>query len=111
MLEFRDGRLRRVKTAGYGFAAPGDRDCRAAELVAGLSKYRLLEMCGEPAQIDSFIVLRPSGPVGAARYRPNIVVPTLRETWLYNFGSRRLLRELTLENGIVVSVDTGGRGF
>jgi len=34
-----------------------------------------------------------------------------REKWVFNFGGNRLLREVTLENAIVVDSDTLERGF
>lgn len=112
MLEFHDGRLRRISSADYGFNPPGPRACQPSDVIAGISKYHLLEMCGEPAQSNSLMVY--ANPNGAARspyYRSNSLVPVLREFWVYNFGPRSLLRRITLENGIVVNVDTHGRGF
>lgn len=116
ILEFRAGRLQRIDSAEYGFPTPGPRSCRPAQLVTGISKYRLLEMCGQPVQVNSFVVFgnprRGVDSFGRAPfYQPDFLVPVLRESWVYNFGSRRLLREVTLENGIVVEVDTEGRGF
>jgi len=120
ILEFREGVLERIDSADYGFPTPGPRDCQASDLVEGLSKYRLLELCGEPNQANSLVVFsnrdrsrnRSGNNFGRSPlYQTNFLVPVLRETWIYNFGRQRLLREVTLENGIVVEVDTEGRGF
>lgn len=117
ILEFRDGKLRHIESATYGFPTPGPRSCKAPDLVQGISKYRLLEYCGEPAQINSLMVFSNRTPNSRNRfgrsplYQTNALVPVLREFWVYNFGPRRLLRKVTLENGIVVEVDTEGRGF
>lgn len=106
MLHFREGRLFAVEPDGYGFAVPGPRDCGPNEIAPGMSKYRLLEFCGEPAQRESVILYRPLPPVSFARF-----TPVRRETWVYNFGRSRFLREVTLENGVVTDVAVGDRGY
>ncbi|MES1945597.1 hypothetical protein PC39_15819 [Salinisphaera sp. PC39] len=106
ILRFRNGRLQSVGNDGYGFAVPGPRDCEPNRIVPGMSKYRLLETCGEPMQRDAIVLNRP------LRHRPGgYFVTVRREKWLYNFGSSRLQREVTLENGVVTDVTTGERGF
>ncbi len=116
ILEFREGVLERIDSANYGFPTPGPRRCQPADLVEGLSKYRLLELCVDPDQANSSVVFsnrnrNRNGFGGSPLYQPNFLVPVLREFWVYNFGRRRLLRKVILENGIVVEVDTEGRGF
>lgn len=112
VLEFRDGRLRRINSADYGFNLPGQGACKPIDIVQGISKYHLLEKCGEPAQVNSLVVYaNPNGAAGSRHYQSSYLVPVLREFWIYNFGPRSLLRRITLENGIVVNVNTHGRGF
>lgn len=106
ILRFRGGRLQRVDTDGYGFAAPGPGQCTPNDIVTGMSKYRLLAACGEPVQRDRVFVQRPLHDPLGQRY-----VPVRRETWLYNFGPSRLVREVTLENGFVTRVTTGDHGY
>ncbi|AWN17316.1 DUF2845 domain-containing protein [Salinisphaera sp. LB1] len=112
---FRDGRVISIATAGYGFRAgslPPNGHCNPASIVSGLSKYALLEACGEPVQ-------RSGGYVNSTRYDDgthrlflrHAAHPVYRERWIYNFGSDRLMREVTLENARVVSVQTLERGF
>lgn len=112
VLKFREGTLQRIDSAGYGFATPGPRRCGPTDIVAGISKYRLLQMCGEPEQSESLVVLSGRHRQGGSEFfRRDILVPVLREHWLYNFGTSRLLRDVTLENGVVVDIDTKGRGY
>lgn len=109
ILRFRNGRLVAVSSDGRGFDAPGPRDCGPNDIVPGMSKYRLLETCGEPDQRDSVILHRP---LGHPKHGPqHSYIQVRREKWLYNFGGNRLMREVTLENGRVTHVTTGDRGF
>jgi len=113
VLRLRNGRIVEIGSDGYGFYESGGRRCEAAGLVAGLSKFRLLRACGEPLTRKSFGLLRPLGPAG----RPlppshrNAYEAVYREEWVYNFGSRYLMRILTIEDGRIVNVENGGRGF
>ena len=112
ILEFREGVLERIDSAEYGFNTPGPRQCRPLDIAEGLSKYRLLEMCGEPVQANSRVILSNRNRFNnRTLYPAGFFQPTLRETWIYNFGRRSLLRAVTLENGIVVNVDAENRGF
>lgn len=106
ILRFREGRLVEVRSDGYGFVTPGPRDCRPNRIVSGMSKYRLLETCGEPERRESVILYRPFR-LGLK----DLFTPVRRETWRYNFGRSRLLREVILENGFVTDVVVGDRGY
>ncbi len=107
VLRFRNGRVIGIDSDGYGFDADRvNADCGPTEIVPGMTKYRLLSACGSPAQRDSRVILRSS-----RHFRYGVAEQIRRETWIYNFGSRRLLREVILENGRVVRIDTDNRGF
>lgn len=110
---FQDGKVHSVDSAGYGFR-PGQvaRDCSSGGIAKGMSKYRLLAVCGEPVQRSGGFVYSSRFSAGARDYYLNRgVFPVYRETWLYNFGPQRLQHEITLENGRVVNDKTLGRGF
>ncbi|MDA3921214.1 MAG: DUF2845 domain-containing protein [Salinisphaera sp.] len=114
IIVFRNGKVESIENAGYGFQ-PGQSQIgcsRAGAIAGGMSKYRLLVSCGEPDQRSGGFILssRFSGG-GQEYYLSRGIFPVYRETWIYNFGASRLQREVTLENGRVVSVDTLGRGF
>ncbi|MES1925482.1 DUF2845 domain-containing protein [Salinisphaera sp. T31B1] len=114
ILVFRNGDLYRIRDGGYGFnanAASGR--CRPADISRGISKYRLLAMCGEPAQrnVIGYIYSSRGRTAQGDYYLRRGVIPVYREQWIYNFGGNRLLREITLENATVVETDTLQRGF
>lgn len=112
LLQFRQGRLVSVSSEGYGFAGTGVGQCQPRQISEGMSSYRLLRICGEPASRDAIQVLAPPRPLlRPPQNYPQTVVPIQRELWVYNFGSRHFLREVTLENGRVVQVANGRRGF
>lgn len=114
ILTFRNGELERITSAGYGFnETPGRGNCAPSAIVPGLSKYGLVQMCGQPVQRSPgvFVYSRRRHLNGRDIYLRHGQVLAFRETWIYNFGANRLLREVTLENGIVVEVETTERGF
>jgi len=115
VLKFRNDRLVDVQTDGYGFYGNGDGRCAPSAIVTGMSKYRLLAECGEPASKRAENVLQglPLQRNGRGYYTPgyNPVQPVYLEHWIYNFGSSLLLREVTLQNGRVSEVESTDRGF
>ncbi len=111
VLKFRNDRLVDVQTDGYGFSDT-DGHCGPSAIVVGMSKYRLLAQCGEPASKRAEQVLQGFAvPRDARQYGYNPVRPVYLEHWVYNFGSSSLLRDVTLQNGRVSDVDSGTRGF
>lgn len=106
ILQIRNGKVARIESGGYGFRTPGSGECDPSDIQSSMNKLRLLARCGEPVQRDSTVVLRKPHDL-----RHGVARPVQRETWIYNFGDSRLLREVRLENGRVVNVDTVGRGF
>lgn len=113
ILVFKNGELKRIRDDGYGFTeSRGESSCRPTAIVRGMSKYRLLQVCGEPVQKTGHFVYSTRGRVGSHDYyRRRGVVPVFRERWIFNFGGNRFLREVTLENATVVETDTLERGF
>lgn len=47
-LEFRDGKLHREHSLGYGFAGDSAGDCSPARLQDGVSEFEMVAYCGEP---------------------------------------------------------------
>lgn len=114
ILVFRDGELYRIRSDGYGFReTSGPASCRPMDIARGMSKYRLLRACGEPAQRRGGVfVYSTRGRAGSRDYYLRRgAVPVYRERWIFNFGDNRLLREVVLENAMVVETDTLQRGF
>ncbi len=116
MLKFRNGRLTDIDTDGYGFSAVPSGRCEPGDIIDGLSKYRLALYCGEPVlkHAAGFLqAYRPRNRTGGYDNLPpgNYLSSTYREEWTYNFGARYLLRRVILENGRVVDVEDGERGY
>lgn len=77
---------------------------------------RLLAECGEPVQVSYAtavrrvpLVQRPGERIlyrGGIEYREVAI-----ETWVYNFGPSRFMREVRIEDGKVEAIRRLGRGF
>jgi hypothetical protein len=117
VVTLRNGTVDSIGEDGYGYAETPDGHCAPEEIRAGLSKLRLLLRCGEPLTRRAEGLLRPLNPNLVYRsdlraYGPDTAVGEVyREEWVYNFGSSHFLRVVTLENGRVVDVANGDRGF
>lgn len=107
ILHFRDGRLRRIQTAGRGFLEPDQPGpCRPADIVTGMTALELLKRCGDPAQRDRrrvhYRLDRPTlQPPNHHRFRE-----VFAEDWYYDFGDNYLARRVRLVDGVVVEIDT-----
>jgi len=114
VLRFRNGRLQRIDVDGYGFAEGAPGDCAQSGITRGMSKYRLLAQCGEPATRSADVVQVPVDRYERV-YDPRRAYAAwetvLREEWVYNFGSSRFLRIVQIDNGRVSDVRFGGRGY
>ncbi|HUP91019.1 MAG TPA: DUF2845 domain-containing protein [Solimonas sp.] len=118
IVRMRNGQVTEIESDGYGFNDTASRRCGPTGIVQGESKFRLLVRCGQPVQRRAEEVLAPVYPDRPYRrghngyyYRQDYVTPVYREEWIYNFGSRYLLRIVTLEDGRVSDVQNGDRGF
>lgn len=108
VLRFRNNRLISIETDGYGFHPIARPSCMANDIHEGMSKLRLLAACGEPVARDQFYQLQPQFVHGEVVGQRGV----LRESWHYNFGKRRLLREVILEDGKVSDIKTQtGHGY
>ena len=107
-LLFKNGRLVKITTGDYGFdGTPSTKQCDSGELQPGISQYEILQRCGEPAFKDS----REEEVLTAVdAHTSNVTVKHIDE-WTYNFGPNKFLRILKFENGELVEVETGDRGF
>jgi len=69
--------------------------------------------CGEPAEVNVRNILRR--PVVWHRGRPvyagNDFIEVPVETWIYNFGTNKLMRRLRFEDGQLVDIETLGYGY
>lgn len=118
VLKLRNGRVVDIDSDGYGFDPRSRRACDPGAVVEGLSKYRLLQLCGEPLTRRAHNAYKPlrgrSTPYpggGDYYHRDEYLTPVYREEWVYNFGSRYFMRVLTLEDGRIVGIENGERGY
>jgi hypothetical protein len=73
---------------------------------------KLLRYCGEPVAVQSRAVQRSVVAFGTYFYPGlGLVKDVIVEEWTYNFGPRKLMRQVRLENGLVEEVRELGYGF
>jgi len=109
VLHVQQGRVQEIRSEGYGFRVGGDHRCSPYDIVPGMTKYELVESCGEPQARQAEYVLRPLGGTKDLMLRHGLT-QVFSEEWTYDFGSSNLMRVVTLENGRVTDVESGGRG-
>jgi hypothetical protein len=109
VLRFRHGRLTSIETDGYGFDQPPAGRCAPADIVRGLSAFRLLHRCGPPATRETLAALLPLRHGDPAR-RAGAVRTVRSERWVYDFGAGTRLRIVRLRDGRVVDVEQGEFG-
>ncbi len=113
------GRVRGVERGGYGYdlgpqaqapAIPRAR-CDQLALHVGDSTFEVLARCGEPAAKDVREVTRVAGgTAGGALYQATSTTE-LVEVWSYDFGPQVLTRRISIAQGRVVHLETGGYGY
>jgi hypothetical protein len=113
------GRIRAIERGGRGYAdSPSGAPlrpipvarCDYMTLRVGDTTYDLLARCGEPATRDVRLLERTLENLEHGRAVSRSVTVTV-EVWSYHFGPQTLIRILELEDGRVVRVETGSRGF
>ena len=111
-----------TRTAGIGavllacggmLAAPealalrcGTRIIQEGDHVSKLKRY-----CGEPHTVETRWAQRTFVANVEDVVFPGVVAEVRIEDWTYNFGPRRLMRMITLEDGFVVHIKQLGYGF
>jgi len=108
-LLFENGRLIKISTGGYGYDKkhPSIKPCDGDEIKIGLSQYEILQRCGQPFFKDT---RREERLHNVDDQTKRLVINRVDE-WTYNFGPNRFLRILKFENGELVDIETGDRGF
>ncbi len=102
-LTFRNGRLARVESLGYGFHPPRSGRCSLNTLRHVQNEYELIARCGEPA--SKRIEWQLPRPLG--RYENwQVLQPVLIQQWLYDFSDNQFRQVVTLRNGRVVEIQS-----
>ncbi|MBI1422126.1 MAG: DUF2845 domain-containing protein [Gammaproteobacteria bacterium] len=81
--------------------------CSGGLISTGDSKLVLLKKCGEPSWIDRW----PERTVELPDTDVEHSVTRINERWIYNLGPTQFIRIITLRDGRVANIETGGRGF
>lgn len=101
--EFRNGKLQREDTLGYGFAGSSPGACTPSAIDAGTSEFEVHARCGEPLSSRvEWSAMSGRGNVHAAGLVRG-VVPV--QEWLYEFGPNQFRRVVVLRNGRVVRLE------
>lgn len=101
--EFRNGKLQREDTLGYGFSGDSPGSCTPSDIDAGTSEFEVVSRCGEPlssrVEWSAMSGPREHGNTGTVQG----VVPV--QEWLYEFGPNQFRRVVVLKNGRVVRLE------
>jgi hypothetical protein len=85
--------------------------CGTRLIVPGDHVTKLLEFCGEPANVQSRYAQRSLiGNFGRV-YVPGYLEEVLIEEWTYNLGPYQFMRSVRLENGVVREIRSLGYGY
>ena len=108
-LLFENGKLIDIATGGYGYddTHPSIKPCDGDEIKPGLTQYEILQRCGDPSFKDT---RQEERLANADEHSKRLSINRIDE-WTYNFGPNKFLRILKFENGKLVNVETGDRGF
>jgi len=98
---------------GLGADASADAlRCGNRVISRGDHASKLLRYCGEPIAVQSRLLHRRVSAFGSF-FHPGLglLEDVIVEEWTYNFGPRKLMRQVRLENGFVREVRELGYGF
>jgi hypothetical protein len=110
------GKVVALERGGYGYdpaklsphSATGRATCESSAIHIGDTTLDLLARCGEPATRD--VTQEPRAVPVAVSGPPGFVTVQV-ETWTYDFGPQRFIAIVKLEDGKIVSVESGGYGY
>jgi|SRR5688572_15239440 hypothetical protein len=85
--------------------------CDGKVVSMGYHRWRVREICGEPANIQDIQQLTPRRYYDPyQRIYVDTFVHVNKSIWTYNFGPSRLIYILTFENDKLVNIETDGYG-
>lgn len=78
----------------------------------GKQMFEVEDACGVPIQVTRSNIQRPAVIwIHGRPYHDGTYVDIAVETWVYNFGSARLMQQLRFENGVLVEVESLDHGY
>ena len=86
--------------------------CGTGVVNVGDSALQLLRNCGEPTLKDRQerrILTRNYDAFRGVYYDDYVTVPY--EIWMYNFGPRRFVQHIVIEDGKIKSIESAGYGY
>ncbi len=86
--------------------------CGTRVISEGDTSLLLVQRCGEPEDIQRLekkMFVDRYDSLNNRGYREYMTQPY--EIWTYNFGPGRLIYRITIEEGIINSIETAGRGY
>lgn len=113
------GTVRAVARGSYGYDLGQRRDgppiprarCDQLAFHVGDGTLDLLARCGEPALRDVKVVTRTASTPDGAGGVETTTATTYLEVWSYDLGPQAFVRLVTVDDGKVARVDTGGYGY
>jgi len=101
-------------TSLLGAASAEAMSCQNRLVRQGDASARVIQLCGDPAQIVQRNETRSRTVVGRAPdgtiIQHIVTVTVVVEVWTYDFGPQRFMRQLAFENGVLLRIDTLGYG-
>lgn len=103
VLHFRNGRLRRIDTAGTGFneERADRRPCSPSDLRQARTAYELQIRCGEPAERALERI-----PLDTYAHDGHVLNHPIVEDWFYAAQGRYQARRVRIHDGTVIEVST-----
>lgn len=103
-LVFRNGKLHREDSLGYGFYPDNAGPCTTGALQEGISEFEVMARCGDPLSRQvTWQVVTPHR-AGSGLAAESYPVPV--EEWLYELSNTQFRRVITLRNGRVIDVES-----
>jgi hypothetical protein len=95
----------------FGASAPNLR-CGSRLVNVGDSSSRLIDYCGQPTNVEKNETRTPV-ETWDQQLQKNVTTYEIQpyQVWKYNFGRSRLTSNITIQNGTVQKIDTGGYGW
>ena len=86
--------------------------CGSRLVNVGDTTGRLIDYCGQPARVEKNEIRKPVETWDAQLQR-NVTTYEIQpyQIWKYNFGPSRLTSTITVQNGAIQGIQSGGYGW
>ena len=85
--------------------------CGRRLVLVGDSTFDVRRKCGEPVSIDQRVIYRavPEQSLDGSFLEP-VFIPVMIKEWIYDFGPKRFIQQLSFEEGILRGIELLGYG-